>query len=73
MFQGTPHVLVVFPQTGNEIFNLRCTGSENRKHKFWLVVLGFVTWKIASTSKKDAFMCRFRKIDTLRSGGLTLS
>ena len=60
--------LYVSPQTGSEIFNLLCTGNENRKLKFWLVILGFLTWKITSTSQIDAIMCRFRIINTLGSG-----
>ena len=58
---------MVFPQTGSVILELIYTGNENRKRELWLVILGFLTWKITSTSQQDAILCRFRKNNTLGS------
>ena len=43
-------------------------GNSNRKPIFWFVILGFLTWKFASTSPIDAIRRRSRIINTLHSG-----
>ena len=60
-------MLVGSAQTGNEIFKIACTGSENRKLKFQIGKLVFSHRRITSAPKIGVIRCRFLIIDTLGS------
>ena len=54
-------------QTGNEIFKIACTGSEDRKLKFKIGKPVFSHRRIKSAPKIGAIRCHFLIIDTLGS------